>query len=182
MISCETRQLAGEVPLRKTARLVEAPLGSLWLEALDMADCKQLMNLLEDNPCQVMQKSEEGFTVLHAAAVRGCLKLLDQIFDLFEGNDRQFVDEREGIELSLQELCEAEGVYSGIYEEGIDAAGLTAAEFAWWSIGDCEAWNYLRYDMLGYITIFVNLGLFQHFETITNIRTWMKSHRHWRML
>ena len=32
------------------------------------------------------------------------------------------------------------------------------------------------------ITIFVNLGLFQHFETITNIRTWIKSHRYWRML
>jgi hypothetical protein len=32
------------------------------------------------------------------------------------------------------------------------------------------------------ITIFVNLGLFWHFETITNIRTWLKSHRYWRML
>jgi hypothetical protein len=32
------------------------------------------------------------------------------------------------------------------------------------------------------ITIFVNLGLFRHFETITNIRTWIKSHRYWRML
>jgi hypothetical protein len=27
-------------------------------------------------------------------------------------------------------------------------------------------------------TIFVNLGLFQHFETVTNIRTWIKSHRY----
>ena len=25
------------------------------------------------------------------------------------------------------------------------------------------------------ITIFVNLGLFRHFETVTNIRTWIKS-------
>jgi hypothetical protein len=33
-----------------------------------------------------------------------------------------------------------------------------------------------------FITIFVNLGLFRHFETVTNIRTWMKSHRYWRML
>ena len=32
------------------------------------------------------------------------------------------------------------------------------------------------------ITIFVNLGFFQHFETVTNIRTWLKSHRYWRML
>jgi hypothetical protein len=32
------------------------------------------------------------------------------------------------------------------------------------------------------ITIFVNLGLFQHFETVTNIGTWIKSHRYWRML
>ena len=31
-------------------------------------------------------------------------------------------------------------------------------------------------------TIFVNLGLFRHFETVTNIRTWRKSHRYWRML
>ena len=30
--------------------------------------------------------------------------------------------------------------------------------------------------------IFVNLGLFRHFETVTNIRTWIKSHRYWRML
>jgi hypothetical protein len=27
----------------------------------------------------------------------------------------------------------------------------------------------------GQITIFVNLGLFRHFETVTNIRTWIKS-------
>ena len=32
------------------------------------------------------------------------------------------------------------------------------------------------------ITIFVNLGLFRHFETVTNTRTWIKSHRYWRML
>ena len=34
----------------------------------------------------------------------------------------------------------------------------------------------------GDITIFVNLGLFQHFETVTNIRTWIKSQRYWGML
>ena len=33
-----------------------------------------------------------------------------------------------------------------------------------------------------WITIFVNLGPFRHFETVTNIRTWIKSHRFWRML
>ena len=33
-----------------------------------------------------------------------------------------------------------------------------------------------------FITIFVNLGLFWHFEIVTNIRTWIKSHRYWRML
>ena len=32
------------------------------------------------------------------------------------------------------------------------------------------------------ITIFVNLGFFWHFETITNIRTSIKSHIYWRML
>ena len=34
-----------------------------------------------------------------------------------------------------------------------------------------------------HITIFVNLGVFWHSETVTNIRTsWIKSHRYWRML
>ena len=32
------------------------------------------------------------------------------------------------------------------------------------------------------IIIFVNLGPFRHFETVTNIRTWIKSHMFWRML
>ena len=32
------------------------------------------------------------------------------------------------------------------------------------------------------ITIFVNLGHFRHFETVTTIRTWIKSHRYWRIL
>ena len=32
------------------------------------------------------------------------------------------------------------------------------------------------------ITMFVNLGFFWHFETITNIRTWIKSHRYWSIL
>ena len=33
-----------------------------------------------------------------------------------------------------------------------------------------------------HITIFVNLGFSWHFETVTNIRTWIKSHKYWRML
>ena len=32
------------------------------------------------------------------------------------------------------------------------------------------------------ITMFINLRLFRHFETFTNIRTWIKSHKYWRML
>jgi hypothetical protein len=32
------------------------------------------------------------------------------------------------------------------------------------------------------ITIFVNLELFRHFETVTKIRTWIESHKYWRML
>ena len=32
------------------------------------------------------------------------------------------------------------------------------------------------------ITIFVDLGLFRHFEIVINIWTWMKSHIYWRML
>ena len=34
----------------------------------------------------------------------------------------------------------------------------------------------------GFIIIFINLGFFGRFETVTNIRTWIKSHRCWRML
>ena len=33
-----------------------------------------------------------------------------------------------------------------------------------------------------FITILIRLGLFRHFETFRNIRTWIKSHRYWRML
>ena len=91
----------------ETVGLVEAPLRSAWSRALEWADCKQLMNLLEENPWWVVQKGKGGITVLHAAAIRGCLKLLDQVFDLFQGDDDRFVDEREGIDLSLQELCKA---------------------------------------------------------------------------
>ena len=122
----------------ETVGLVEAPLGSAWSAALTMADCEQLMKLLEENPCRVVQKGKGGVTVLHAAAMRGCLKLLDQVFYLFQGDDLRFVDKKEGIELSLQELCKAEGIYTRIC-----AIGLTAAEFAWWSMGDCDAWDYL---------------------------------------
>ena len=38
----------------KPVELVETPLGSAWSPALDNADCKQLMNLLEENPCRVV--------------------------------------------------------------------------------------------------------------------------------
>ena len=126
----------------KTVGLVEAPLGSARSAALDMADCMQLMNLLEENPCRVVQKGKGGFTILHAAASRGCLKLLDQVFDLFEGNDRRFVDEREGIEVSLQEFYEAEATYSFYgkrVQKGTSAGGLNAFEFSWWSMGGCSA-------------------------------------------
>ena len=82
---------------------------------------------------------------MYAAAMRGCLKLLDQVFDLFEGNGR-FVDEREGIHLFLQELCKAKSTYNvSTHEEGIGACGLTAAEFAWWTMGDCEGRKDLIY-------------------------------------
>ena len=129
-ISCERRQLASEVPLRKAAGLVEAPPRSPWLKALDLGDCKQLMNLLQENPCLVVQKSNGGFTVVHAAAMRGCVKLVDQVFDLFKDNDR-FVDEEQGIEVSLQELLKAEtNMANG------EKARLTAFELAWWSMGD----------------------------------------------
>ena len=137
VISCERRQLASEVPMHKSAGLVEAPRGSPWSEALDSADCNQLMHLLEENPCRVVQKSKAGFTVLHAAAMRGCLKLLDQVFDLFEDN-YQFVDKEEGIEVSLQELLKAETNL-----DNAEKARLTAFELAWWSMGDYECLEYL---------------------------------------
>jgi ankyrin repeat protein len=138
VISCEHRQLASEVvPMRKAAGLAEAPPGSPWLEALDSMDCKQLMNLLQENPCRVVEKSKAGFTVVHAAAMQGCLKLLDQVFDLLKDNDR-FVDEEEGIEVSLQELLKAE-----IDWEFGENGRLTAFELAWWSMGDYECQHYL---------------------------------------
>ena len=153
VISCEPRQLASEVRMRKTNGLVEAPPGSPWLEELQKADCKQLMNLLQESPCLVVQKSKGGFTVVHAAAMRGCLKLLDQVFDLFKDKCR-FVDEEEGIELSLQDLLKAESICrskgnfgrtydDSVNEEGIGEARLTAAEYAWWSMGDYECRDYL---------------------------------------
>ena len=46
-----------------------------------------------------------------------------------------------------------------------------------------------RYPLIPFVselenvcTIFVNLGLFRHFEIVTNMRTWIKSHIYWRML
>ena len=154
--------------LMKNTALVEAPLGSAWSAALDKADCMQLMHLLEENPCWVVQTGKRGFTVLHAAAMRGCLKLLDQVHDLFQAEnipictdalrsdfkkkvdslnvsvkgEPRFVDKKEGIELSWQKFLTAEGI-CGI-EEGINAVALTAAEFAWWSMGDCHAREYLN--------------------------------------
>ena len=137
-VEYERQQLAsGEVRMPKTPRLVEAPPGSPWLKALDSTDCKQLMNLLQENPCLVVQKGEAGFTVVHAAARRGCLKLLDQVFDLFKDKYR-FVDEEKKIEVSLQELLKAETNL-----ENAEKARLTAFELAWWSMGDSECRHYL---------------------------------------
>ena len=137
VISCERRQLASEAPMHKAAGLVEALPGSPWLEALDRGDCKQLMHLLQENRCLVVQKSKAGRTVVHAAAWRGCLKLLDQVFDLFEHNGR-FVDEEQGIEVSLQELLEAETNW-----DDVEKARLTAFELAWWSMGEYKCRDYL---------------------------------------
>ena len=86
-------------------------------------------------------------------SMRGCLKLIDQVFDLFKDKCR-FVDEEEGIELSLQELLKAESICSSkgnfgrtyddsVNEERIGEARLTAAEYAWWSMGDYECRDYL---------------------------------------
>ena len=139
VISCERRQPASEVPMRKAGGLAEAPPRSPWLKALalDRRDCKQLMHLLAENPCRVVQKDKEGFTVVHAAAMRGCLELLDQVFDLFKDNDR-FVDAEEGIEVSLEELLKAETSL-----ENVGEARLTAFELAWWSMGDSGCRDYL---------------------------------------
>jgi hypothetical protein len=41
---------------------------------------------------------------------------------------------------------------------------------------------YVKLNTINNITIFINLGLFRHFEIVTNIRTWIKSHKFWRML
>ena len=68
---------------------------------------------------------------------------------------------------------------------------ITAATHIFLTIR-CLLWGHnsmssSNYDLVLYfyytqITIFVNLGLFRHFETVTNIRTWIKSHWYWRML
>jgi hypothetical protein len=44
----------------------------------------------------------------------------------------------------------------------------------------CFEADYAFHHIMSFIIIFVNLGLFRHFEIITNIRTWIKSHRYWR--
>jgi hypothetical protein len=69
--------------------------------------------------------------------MRGCLKLLDQVFDLFKDKN-QFVDEEEGIEVSLQELLKAETNL-----ENAEKGRLTAFELAWWSMGDYRCRHYL---------------------------------------
>ena len=46
----------------------------------------------------------------------------------------------------------------------------------------CSPESIFDNNMHELITIFVNLGLFWHFETVTNIRTWIESHKYWRML
>ena len=43
-------------------------------------------------------------------------------------------------------------------------------------------WNIRIAKEEAHITIFIKLGFFRHFETVTNIRTWIKSHWYWRML
>ena len=54
-------------------------------------------------------------------------------------------------------------------------AGITTVGFRnKWVENTCHAYT-------NTITIFVNLGLFRHFETVINIRTWIKSHKYWRM-
>ena len=58
-------------------------------------------------------------------------------------------------------------------------------KYAYFSWDICCHHNLMGFvDQCGfkYITIFVNLGIFWHFETVTNIRTWIKSHKYWRML
>ena len=42
--------------------------------------------------------------------------------------------------------------------------------------------NLIFWATITRITIFVNLGFSRYIETIANIRTWIKSHRYWRML
>ena len=46
--------------------------------------------------------------------------------------------------------------------------------------------SWLKFLVLNQILIslysLINLGFFRHFETVTNIRTWIKSHKYWRLL
>ena len=64
--------------------------------------------------------------------------------------------------------------------------GQIAFEGHWrlqsWTLRGMPCHYFILYNSYHMITIFLNLGFFRHFETITSIRTWIKSHRFWRML
>ena len=64
---------------------------------------------------------------------------------------------------------------------------ITFLSKVWWALESYSSYlgiiniNYWNHISL-VITIFINLGLLQHFEKVTNIRTWIKSHIYWRLL
>lgn len=107
-----------------------------WYLALESQDCKALMSLLQENPFLLAQTGPEGWTVLHAAAHRGCLQLLDQVLDLFK-DKVQFVDEMSGVKITLDELLEAK---CGEFK-------ATAGQMAWFACPR-QVWAALEYSLL----------------------------------
>jgi len=116
----------------------EAAADSAWYLALERQDCKALMALLEENPCLMAQTGPKGWTVLHAAAHRGCLQLLEQVRSLCDNAQLQFVDEGSGIKVAWDDLL---GAKCGTFE-------AEAHHMAWFTCTR-EVWRGLRYGGIG---------------------------------
>ena len=94
--------------------------------------------------------------------------------------------------LVYQVMWHRQYIYPNGIKERVDSTfwGCHHGTIIWWVSQDkwifvgpeLFVWVNTILECTNTITIFVNLGFFQHFETITNIRTWIKSHRYWRML
>lgn len=92
---------------RKATKFIEAADGSEWFCALERGDCRQLMHHLgeTENSHFLVQTGSRGRTVLHVAAMQGCLKLVNQVIDIY-GEHGMFADGQSGVSLTLKELLQ----------------------------------------------------------------------------